>query len=319
MEPSRIEQGRETVVGSFKRQVYFTLEDPEEGCSVSKAVSIFLFVLIIANVILILGETGLKPDAEIRSVFRVFDIFSLVVFTVEYLLRVWTADLLRPELSPVRARFRYVFSLMGIVDLFAFLPSYIPLVFAVDARVIKSIRLIRLVRIFKFTRYMEGLASIGRVFRERANQVMSLLMVLFLLLVISSVLMYEVENPVQPEEFDSVFAGVYWAIATITTTGYGDLVPITVEGRILGFIVMLLSIAIATIPAGILSAGFVVETQRAHKERQHPISAVINKRGSHSHPTYDQIEALDKASDDYRPYDADDDLKYCPHCGRSLK
>lgn len=319
MEPSRKEQGRETGFGAFKRQVYYALEDPEQGCSVSKTVSIFLFAMIIANVVLILGETGLHPEAEVRSVFRVFDIFSLVIFTVEYLMRIWTADLLRPELSPARARVRYIVSVMGIVDLFAFLPSYIPLVFAVDARVIKSIRLIRLVRVFKFTRYMEGLASIGRVFKDRANQVMSLLMVLFLLLVVSSVLMYEVENPVQPEAFDNVFAGVYWAITTITSTGYGDLVPITVEGRILGFIVMLLSIGIATIPAGILSAGFVEETQRIRRERQHPISAVIAKRGNHSRLADDRIETNEQESDACQEKYADDDPRFCPYCGHSLK
>jgi voltage-gated potassium channel len=106
---------------------------------------------------------------------------------------------------------------------------------------------------------MKGLHSIALVFSKRRSEIIAAFVVLGLLTVTASVLMFALENPVQPEKFDSVFTGMYWAMTTITTTGYGDLVPITAAGRLLGFVVMVLAIGAVAIPAGIFSAGFVAE------------------------------------------------------------
>lgn len=123
-----------------------------------------------------------------------------------------------------------------------------------DAAVRDAISIIRLIRLIKISRYMRGLHTIGVVIRNRRQEIVASIMVLGLLTIAASVLMYEAEHTAQPEAFDSILTGIYWAMTTITTTGYGDLVPITALGRVIGFIVMVLSIAIVAIPAGIFSA-----------------------------------------------------------------
>ena len=154
---------------------------------------------------------------------------------------------------------RYALSPMGIIDLLAFAPGLLVLFVPVSSPMLNAARIIRLVRLIKLSRYMRGLRSIACVFRKRRPEIVAAFMVLALLTVTASVLMYEIEHPVQPEKFDSVFTGMYWAMTTITTTGYGDLVPVTAAGRLVGFCTMLLSIGVVAIPAGIFSAGFVSE------------------------------------------------------------
>ena len=134
------------------------------------------------------------------------------------------------------------------------------------------VSIIRLIRLIKISRYMRGLRTIGIVLSNRRSEIIASIMVLGLLTISASVLMYEAEHTAQPEAFDSVLTGIYWAMTTITTTGYGDLVPITALGRIIGFVVMVLSIAVVAIPAGIFSAGF-VEEFRAQRNRRLPLSA----------------------------------------------
>lgn len=243
----------------FKRQTYFALEDVRRGNVVARFVGIALFVLIVANAALVFAETHPGIPAGVSAVFLVFGLASSACFALEYAARVWTADLVHPDLSPAHARVRYVVSPMGIIDLLAFAPGLLVLFVPVSASMLNAARIIRLVRLIKLSRYMRGLRSIARVFRKRRQEIVAAFMVLALLTVTASVLMYEIEHPVQPDKFDSVFTGMYWAMTTITTTGYGDLVPVTAAGRLVGFCTMVLSIGVVAIPAGIFSAGFVSE------------------------------------------------------------
>lgn len=243
----------------FKRQVYFALEDVRRGNAVARAVGIVLFALIVANAVLVFAETHPGIPAGFSAAFLAFGLASSVCFALEYAARLWTADLVHPDLSPARARVRYALSLMGIIDLLAFAPGLLVLLVPVSASMLNAARIIRLVRLIKLSRYMRGLHSIARVFHKRRQEIVAAFMVLALLTVTASVLMYEIEHPVQPDKFDSVFTGMYWAMTTITTTGYGDLVPLTAAGRFVGFCTMVLSIGVVAIPAGIFSAGFVSE------------------------------------------------------------
>ena len=243
----------------FKRQTYFALEDVRRGNAVARFVGIALFVLIVANAALVFAETHPGIPAGVSAVFLVFGLASSACFALEYAARLWTADLVHSDLSPARARARYALSPMGIIDLLAFAPGLLVLFVPVSASMLNAARIIRLVRLIKLSRYMRGLHSIARVFHKRRQEIVAAFMVLALLTVTASVLMYEIEHPVQPDKFDSVFTGMYWAMTTITTTGYGDLVPVTAAGRLVGFCTMVLSIGVVAIPAGIFSAGFVSE------------------------------------------------------------
>lgn len=243
----------------LKQQVYFALEDVRKAGPIARVVGIGLFVLIVVNALLVFVQTQPDvPDAA-NAAILVFCLVSSVCFGIEYLARLWIADLVYPTMKPGRARLRYAFSPMGLVDLAAFAPGLLVLAVPVSPSALNAARIVRLLRLVKLSRYMRGLQSIGRVFHKRRGEIVAAFMVLGLLAVTASVLMYELEHPVQPEKFDSVFTGLYWAMTTITSTGYGDLVPVTAAGRFVGFWTMVLSIGVVAIPGGIFSAGFVAE------------------------------------------------------------
>lgn len=245
------EKQRTRSVSALKQQVFMAVEDPLHAQGAARVFGIGLFVLIVLNALLVFAGPEFDTDAGLSV--------SSVCFGVEYLARLWVADLVHPERTPAKARLRYVFSVMGIIDLLAFLPGLLAVVIPMSSSALNAARVIRLLRLFKLSRYMRGLHSIARVFEKRRQEIIASFAVLALLTVTASVLMYEAEHDVQPDKFDSVLTGVYWAMTTITTTGYGDLVPLTPFGRFVGFCTMVLSIGVVAIPAGIFSAGCVAE------------------------------------------------------------
>lgn len=284
----------------LKRAVHLALNEPARAERAGKAVAAALGVLIVVNALLIFVVFDGTIDEFTHQGLFLFDAASTVVFTVEYLCRIWTADALYPASSPLRARLRYIVSPMGIVDLLAVAPFVAVLVGVIPYQTINSFRVLRVMRLIKVSRYMRGLTAIANVLKSRRNEIVASFTVLFVLAITASALMYQVENPVQPDKFDSVLTGMYWAITTITSTGYGDLVPHTPLGRLIGFAVMVLSIALVAIPGGIFTAGFIEEMRRQEQER-------------HVVP---QPDANAQQGDDARR-DTDEAAR-CPHCGKPL-
>lgn len=254
----------------LKQWFFLALEYPAKAPTSGKVACGVIYVCIVVNAILVCIPSDWLSSAFDGPIL-VLSIISSCVFACEYAARVWIADRVRPRLSPSRARLRYMVSPMGIVDLLSFVPAWIMFFVPMSPAIRDAISVIRLIRLFKISRYMRGLHTIGAVIRNRRQEIIAAFMVLALLTIAASVLMYEVEHAVRPEAFDSVLTGIYWAMTTITTTGYGDLVPITALGRVIGFVVMVLSIAIVAIPAGIFSAGF-VEEFRAQRNGRTPIT-----------------------------------------------
>lgn len=175
---------------------------------------------------------------------------------------------------------------MAIIDLLAVLPFYIPFLIPIDLRVLRTLRVIRLLRLFKVNRYTSALSTIADVFKKKANQLISSMIVVSLLMVIASVLMYNVENAVRPDKFQNAFSGLWWAVATLTTVGYGDIYPVTAAGKILSAIIALLGIGLVAVPTGIISAGFTENLQEKQKEKE-------------------KEEA--------------DEKKFCPYCGKKIE
>lgn len=243
----------------LKKHVYCALEDLPYARGLARVFGILLILLVVINALSVFVQPSISSFDGVTGVLLVVWVISGFCFAFEYIARVWIADCVYPDYRPVRARLRYLLSPMGLVDLLAFLPMVLALFFPSVITLFNAVCLIRLVRLIKVSRYMRGIRSISRVFRKRGPEIMAAFMVLGLLVVTSSLLMYRAEHTVQPDAFDSVFSGLYWAMTTITSTGYGDLVPITPFGRIVGFFTMLLSIGVVAIPAGIFSAGFVAE------------------------------------------------------------
>jgi len=231
-------------------------------------------VIIVINVaFVLLGTLEREPQVLVAAAPTVEGV-SVVLFTLEYALRLWTADLLYPASTPARARLRYVMSGMAIIDLLSILPFYLPAILPIDLRVLRLLRLVRLVRVFKLGRHSRAMATLGRVLGRAAPALVSAMSVIFLLVVVWSVLMYFFENPVQPDTFTSAFTGLWWAISTITTVGYGDIYPITVIGRIFGAIIELSGVALVAIPTGIVSAEYMKELDDADASPSDATTAV---------------------------------------------
>ncbi|MGN8939385.1 ion transporter [Bittarella sp. HCP28S3_D9] len=258
----------------IKKQLFKIIQTAEDGDRLSKAFDLSIIFLIIVNVIIVIVETFTISNS-LRTIFSQIETVSVIIFTCEYILRVWTADLLYPNAGPVVSRLKYIFSFMAIIDLLAILPFYIPFVIPVDLRVLRMLRVIRLLRLFKVNRYTNALSKIGEVFKRKASQLFSSMFVVFLLMVIASVIMYNVENSAQPEVFNNAFSGLWWAVATLTTVGYGDIYPITVAGKILSAIIAVLGIGLVAVPTGIISSGFMEQieqekkSQEDHKDKKH--------------------------------------------------
>lgn len=269
--------------GSIKNKIYNIIRDDDENNTASNIFDSVIISLIIINVIMVIADT-FKLPSFVQNIFYYIELVSVVIFSIEYILRIYTSDLMFPNMSSTKARFKYAFSFMALVDLFAILPFYLPFLIPIDLRVLRILRIIRLLRVFKVNRYTHALSAIGNVFKRKKSQLLSSIFIVVLLMIIASVLMYSVENEAQPEAFSNAFTSLWWAVATLTTVGYGDIYPITVLGKLLSGIIALLGIGLVAVPTGIISAGFM-----------------------------EQIEE-EKNSSKVQ----EDDKCYCPYCGHKL-
>lgn len=254
----------------YKKYIFDLLDPTEQESKLERYIDIFIISLIILNVVMVIADT-FQLSQHIKAIFNILEVFSVVVFSIEYLLRLWTSPYLYPTLSAPKACIKYIFSFMAIIDLLAILPFYLPFIFPIDLRVLRAIRVIRLFRLFKVNRYTNSLSIITKVFRSKASQLVSSIFVVGILMIISSVLMYSIENPVQPDVFKNAFSGLWWAVATFTTVGYGDIYPITGAGKILSAVIAMLGIGLVAVPTGIISAGFIenISEEETTEEKKH--------------------------------------------------
>lgn len=249
---------------SFKRETFYALENIRHATWPARIVGGALFALILLNAVVVFVSTQPGLDPVTADVVTAFYRFSTVCFCVEYLARIWIADLAFDNCTPARARLRYMCSPWGIIDLLSFGPNMVAWFLPVTPALMNVISVVRLVRLVKISRYMRGLRTIGRVVSKHYHEIVAAFLVIAMLVVVASVVMYEIEHPAQPDKFNNLLSGIYWAVTTVTGTGYGDLVPITPAGRIVGSVIMFLSVALVAIPGGIFSAGFVAEFQNAN-------------------------------------------------------
>ncbi len=255
---------------NLKHNIY-QLIDEEKGNHRSDAYfHFFISALIILNVVAVFFESYDQLDEGYKIFLHHFELFSIVVFSVEYLIRIWTADLLYPSLSPTKARLKFIFSFYGIIDVIAILPFFLPLFIKLDLRVLRSLRLFRLLRIFKLGRHSSSFQLISNVLKETKYDLGVTTFVVIILLIVSSTLMFYLENESQPEAFNNIGQSLWWAVATLTTVGYGDIYPVTLVGKILGSIIALLGIGIVALPTGIISSAFIEKIQeRKQAKKQH--------------------------------------------------
>ncbi|MTI62131.1 MAG: ion transporter [Firmicutes bacterium] len=263
----------------IKNRVYQIIEKAENGDKTSLRFDYFIVTLIFLNVVAIILESYNSIYSNYSFEFRVFEIISVFVFTVEYILRIWTSDIEIKESSKIKSIVKSIISPMVLIDLLAILPFYLPMLIPFDLRFLRMIRIIRFFRLFKLNRYSKSLKLVGTVLKKKKSELFVTIFVTFILLLIASTLMYYIENKAQPEVFPNIITSFWWAIATLTTVGYGDVYPVTAMGRLLSGIIAFLGIGLVALPTGIISSGFMEE---------------INDNDSES------------------------DRKYCPYCGKRL-
>ena len=248
----------------FRQKVFDILSVSNKKGDVSWYFDVFIIGLIILNVVaIILESVGSIRDAHGTFFYR-FELFSVFVFTIEYVLRIWTANLDPEYKKPVIGNLRYALTPLAVIDLLAILPFYLSFIGA-DLRLLRILRVFRVFRLFKIVRYVSALALINSVVKEKREELaISLVFTVFLLLIASS-LMYYVEYDSQPENFSSIPETMWWGIATLTTVGYGDIYPVTPLGKILGGIISIIGIGLFALPTGILASGFSDELEKNKK------------------------------------------------------
>lgn len=250
-----------------RRRFYKIIQPADEGDRASRAFDWFILIMIALNVACVILES-MRSLREAWGVwFDRFEVFSVIVFTVEYLLRL-AACVENPMYSrPILGRVKAAFSGLMLIDLLAILPFYLPFM-SVDLRSIRSLRMFRVFRIAKVTRYSKAMQTLGRVFWSRRSELAVAGYAVVVVLILSSSLMYYVENETQPEAFSSIPRAMWWTVATITTVGYGDVYPLTPMGKLLGSIIAFMGIGMFAVPTGILGAGFLDEIRPRKRTRE---------------------------------------------------
>jgi voltage-gated potassium channel len=229
------------------RHIIFETNTPE-----SRAFDVGLMALIVFSVFLVMLETVDEIDARYGTLLLVLEWIVTILFTIEYVARLWTAD----------NRVRYARSFFGIVDLMAILPVYLSLFLpgAQSLLVIRSLRLLRVFRVFKMARWLSEANYLVRAIRASSRKIIVFLIVVILINVIVGSTMYLIEGP--ENGFDSMFRGLYWSIVTMSTVGFGDIAPSTPPGQVLAAILMITGYSIIAVPTGIVSAEVAVAGQR---------------------------------------------------------
>ena len=183
-------------------------------------------------------------------------------FALDFILRLYTAKYLYPDVSEPRAVSKYIFSFSGIVDILSFVPYYMPFFFPAGAVAFRMLRIVRIFRLFRINAYYDSLNVITEVIIGKKQQLLSSVFIILILMLSSSLCMYSLENRAQPEVFTNAFSGIWWAASTLLTVGYGDIYPVTTIGKIFGIFIAFLGVGMVAIPTGIISAGFVEQYSR---------------------------------------------------------
>ncbi len=251
---------------TLKTRVYEILEVDRSHSASGRTVQRALLTLIIVNVVANVVETVPEVQEIAPAFFHWLEVVSVSVFSAEYVLRLWACT---RDLRYTRAfagRVRYLVTPLALADLAAVLPFYLPYV-GLDLRVFRAVRLLRLLRIAKLARYSRALRLLGQVISAKRDELIVTLTLMAVILVLASSLLYYAESAAQPERFSSIPASLWWGVTTLTTVGYGDVVPVTGVGKLLAGVISILSIGFFALPTGILGSGF----QEAVRHPRHAV------------------------------------------------
>ena len=245
-----------------KKRTFEIIEVGAPGDYVSRIYDFASAMIIVLNLVVSILCTFDDIYARWGALFFVLENLTVVFFAVEYLLRLWTSQYLRPDHTPLRAAWRYATSFLGIVDLISFLPFYLPIFFPSGIVAFRMMRVVRIFRLFRINAYFDSISVIAAVISNKRQQIISSVYILAVLMLASSLCMYSMEHEAQPDVFENAFSGLWWSVSTLLTVGYGDIYPVTTAGKFVGILITCLGVGVVAIPTGIISAGFVEQYAR---------------------------------------------------------
>lgn len=295
-------------------------DDPSHTNKAAQLFNLLLAILIVTNVIAVVLETVEPIRTRHSTAFFLAEHLATAAFSVEYVVRLWTVVDLRggQYAHPVWGRLRYMRSFFALVDLVAVLPALIGLLGADDLRVF---RLLRLLRMIKLTRHSRVFNLLWSVFREEAPTIGALVFILMLTLTVSGALAYMLEGEEQPVIFNSIPAAMWWAIETLTTVGYGDMVPVTAAGKILGGIVSIIGIGTLALFSGVITVGFLDQLRiiRENQQRDLPAAVSVNGKDVTALIKTDGVIAVAAVEVEKRAAVTTVSIEVCPCCGHPIQ
>lgn len=256
--------------------VYNNLQNDDHQSTFSLCVNYFLIFLIVGNVAAVILESITELYLAYQVYFDVFENISIALFSIEYVLRLWSIVEKEPSLPASQQRLKWMRSGGAFIDLVAILPAYLNFFVPIDLRVL---RILRLLRLLKLTRYFVSLQILLRVIKREKGSFQAVIFILVILIVMAASGIYVVENKAQPEAFSSIPHAMWWAVVTLTTVGYGDVTPITNMGKFLGAIITILGVGIAALPAGILASGLANELNQRNQRLEQEFRELVQAHG----------------------------------------
>ncbi len=262
-------------------------EKKSEGFSFGTTFNYFMMAtIVISSVALVLNTEPRISDRHGLLLVAVEGVACLV-FMAEYLGRLYISGRDRTGITPLQGRLRYSLSLMGIVDLLSFLPSLFIMAGVASTPLLLSMQLVRLI---KLTRYSVAFDLLADVLKDEAQSLIVSFVLMLIILIFASVGIYAFEHKVQPQAFGSIPSAMWWAIVTLTTVGYGDVTPVTVEGKIFATLITVVGVGLVSLPAGIIASGFTEQLRMRRKQFQAEVEELIHVDGELSNEDMGVLE-----------------------------
>ncbi len=236
----------------LKRKIFDIIQIGDKSNLISRFFDVFISITIFSNITVVFLQT-FDELANYFVFFKAIEISTTFLFIIEYILRIWTADYLYPHYSELKSRLRFLISYDGIVDLLTIIPAF----FLSGFIVFRMLRVIRIFHLFRINKQYDSFNVITTVLWEKRKQILSSIVIILILMLASSLCMFSAEHETQPTVFRNAFSGLWWAVSTVLTVGYGDIYPVTILGKCMAIVIAFLGVGVVAIPTGIISAGFV--------------------------------------------------------------
>ena len=239
-----------------KKKIFNIIQIGSKSDLPSYAFDIGIVIVILLNLFVTFFST-FEQAAGHEKILETIELVTVIIFAVEYILRLWTSEFLYPDKNKGSAALSFALSASGLVDLLSFLPYFLPVFFPAGAVAFRIFRVIRIFKLFRINSQYDAFNVIIDVIKEKKNQLISSMCIVIIFMMATSLCMYSVEHEAQPELFKNAFSGLWWSASTLLTIGYGDVYPITTVGKILAIMISFLGVGLVAIPTGIISAAFV--------------------------------------------------------------